>query len=211
MESSLINLDGEVVSKIQLPEEVFGNKVRYDIMHSVVCWQLAKRRRGTHQVKTRGAVKCSTRKIYRQKGTGRARHGASSANIFVGGGVVFGPAPRDYGYKLNKKLRFKGLCSALSEKFAKKSLLFIENLDLSSFKSSDFLNCMEKCKIDSALIVDAEVKKGAKFATANLHKFCLLPVVGLNVYDILKCEKLVFTVAGLKALKERVARCCHGL
>jgi large subunit ribosomal protein L4 len=216
MKCSIFNFSGDIVGETDLPERLFGASVRRDILHQVVCWQLSKRRSGTHMTKTRSNVRGSTRKIYQQKGTGRARHGAKKAPLFRGGGVTFGPLPRSYEYKLNKKVRFTGLCSAISLKFEQGHFTLLESLSISSHKTSDFLKSMTSCNlksVKSALFVDENCVEcaAAKSASSNLHNFLILPVCGLNVYDVLRYENLVFTVGALTTLKNRLQRLTNGL
>lgn len=206
MRSSVLSLAGSVVSEIELPSAIFCTRVRKDVMHQVICWQLAKRRSGTHMTKTEGEVEGSTRKIYQQKGTGRARHGIIRAAQFRGGGVIFGPRPRSYEYKVNKKVRFLGLCSALSHKFAEGALFVLENLDISSCKTTEFIKTMRFCDAKSVVIVDKEISVNVKRASKNVHTFLPLPVLGINVYDIMRHEKIVFTLAALEELNKRVKK-----
>ena len=204
MKCSVLNFSGDVVSEIELPDSIFGVPIRKDIMHQVVCWQLAKRRSGTHSTKTEGEVRGSTRKIYQQKGTGRARHGIIRAAQFRGGGVIFGPRPRSYEYKMNKKVVFLGLCSALSYKFINSSIVLVDSLNFDSYKTSDFLKFIKNYNAKSAILVDSVQNNNLRRASANVKDFLSLPIVGLNVYDILHYDKVIFSIDALNKLKDRV-------
>lgn len=194
--------NGKVVSEMKLPEALSSAVVRKDIMHDVVRYQLDKRRSGTHQTKTEGVVSGSTRKIYQQKGTGRARHGIIRAAQFRGGGVIFGPQPRSYAHKVNKKVRLLGLCSALSHKISEGSFMLFNNFEFESCKTARFVSLMNMCNVKSAAVIDSACNVNLKKALCNVHTFVYLPVLGLNVYDILRHEKIIFTLAALDELME---------
>lgn len=173
-------------------------------MARVVHWQLAKRRAGTHKVKGMGEVSGTTKKPYRQKGTGSARQGSLRAPQYRTGGVVHGPVVRDHGYDLPKKVRRLGLISALSQKAAEGKLVV---LDAASgvTKTSELAKKLQGLGWGSALIVDASVDENFVRAARNLPKIDILPTIGANVYDILNHEVLAITQAGLEGLKERLA------
>ncbi|HQU02322.1 MAG TPA: 50S ribosomal protein L4, partial [Acetobacteraceae bacterium] len=177
---------------------------RADIMARVVHWQLSKRRAGTHKTKGMGEVQGTTKKPFRQKGTGNARQGSLRAPQFRTGGVVHGPVVRDHGYSLNKKVRRAGLISALSQKAADGKLVV---LDVASGveKTKILAAQVKKLGWASALIVDADVDEKFLLASRNVHGLDVLPVVGANVYDILRHDILAITSAGLEGLKERLA------
>ncbi len=171
---------------IDLPEP------KPSILHEVVNWQLAKRRRNIASTKTRGEVKCSTRKIYSQKGTGRARHGSRSAPIFVGGGIVFGPRSRDYGYTLPKKVRKLGLHMAISARAKESKLTLVENFNIDNGKTREFVYWASEHGFDGKekvlLVADDEL---VRRAARNLPWVNVLRSIGLNAYDILRHDQLI--------------------
>lgn len=205
MEYEIKTLDNGSAGKVTLPEELFGITPRNDIMARVVHWQLAKRRAGTHRVKGMGEISGTTKKPYRQKGTGSARQGSLRAPQFRTGGVVHGPVVRDHGYDLPKKVRRLGLISALSLKAAEGKVVILEAV-AGVEKTRDAEAKMKALGLTSALIVDG-VNPDVGFGRAirNLHKIDVMPSIGANVYDILNHEVLVVTRAGLDGLKERLA------
>ena len=204
MQVKVITLDNGQAGEIELPEELFGATPRSDIMARVVHWQLAKRRAGTHKVKGMGEVSGTTKKPYRQKGTGNARQDSLRAPQFRTGGVVHGPVVRDHGYDLPKKIRRLGLISALSQKAAEGKLVVLETAS-GATKSAALAKQLKVLGWNSALIVDRAVDEGFLRAARNLPRIDVLPTVGANVYDILKHDVLAVTRAGVEALKERLA------
>jgi large subunit ribosomal protein L4 len=189
---------------IELPDAVFGAEPRVDIMARVVHWQLAKRRAGTHKVKGMGEVSGTTKKPYRQKGTGNARQGSLRAPQFRKGGIVHGPVVRDHGYSLNKKVRRLGLISALSQK-AKDGKLVVVDLDGVAAKTGEMAKAVRALGWKSALIVDATVQEGFGKAVRNLPNVQAMPTIGANVHDILRHDVLAVTRQGVEALKERLS------
>jgi large subunit ribosomal protein L4 len=189
---------------VELPDEVFGAEPRVDIMARVVHWQLAKRRAGTHKVKGMGEVSGTTRKPYRQKGTGNARQGSLRSPQFRKGGIVHGPVVRDHGYSLNKKVRRLGLISALSQK-AKDGKLVVVDLDGAAARTGEMAKAVRALGWKSALIVDAAVEEGFGRAVRNLPNVQAMPTVGANVHDILRYDVLAVTRQGVEALKERLS------
>jgi large subunit ribosomal protein L4 len=165
---------------------------------------MAKRRAGTHSTKTRGAVSGSTRKIYRQKGTGRARHGSIKAPIFVGGGITFGPSPRSYAYTLPKSARRRGLQTALAIKSREGKLLLLEAPSWKQAKTKQAVDLFKALKVESALLVLDERSEVVEKSVRNLKKYKALSVNGLNVYDILNFEHLILTEGALKKVVERL-------
>ena len=204
MQAKVITLDNAEVGEIELPEALFGAAPRADLIARVVHWQLAKRRAGTHKVKGMGEVSGTTKKPYRQKGTGNARQGSLRAPQFRKGGIVHGPVVRDHGYDLPKKVRRAGLISALSAKAAAGKLIVID-VAAGETKTSALAVKMKALGWSSALIVDAAVDEGFGRAVRNLPKVQVLPTIGANVYDIVKHDVLAVTRAGVEALKERLA------
>lgn len=203
MQIDISTLDAGSVGKAELPEEYFAATPRADIMARVVHWQLAKRRAGTHKVKGMGEVSGTTKKPYRQKGTGNARQGSLRAPQFRTGGAVHGPVVRDHGYSLNKKVRRLGLISALSQKLAEGKLVVLDTVAGVS-KTSELNVKLKKLGWGRTLVVDAVVDEGFARASRNLIGIDVLPVVGANVYDILQHDTLAITAAGLEGLKRRL-------
>ena len=188
----------------ELPDEIFGAEPRVDIIARVIHWQLAKRRSGNHKVKGMGEVSGTTRKPYKQKGTGNARQGSLRAPQFRTGGAVHGPVVRDHGYSLNKKVRRLGLVSALSQKAAEGKLVILDAVGAVE-KTKEMVAKIKNFGWKSALIVDAAVAETFVRASRNVHGLDVLPVIGANVYDIVQHDVLVITKAGIEGLKERLA------
>ncbi|MCQ8241073.1 50S ribosomal protein L4 [Rhizosaccharibacter radicis] len=204
MDVEIKTLDNGSAGSATLPDEIFAAEPRADIMARVVHWQLAKRRAGTHKVKGMGEVSGTTKKPYRQKGTGNARQGSLRAPQFRTGGAVHGPVVRDHGYDLPKKVRRLGLISALSQKQAEGKLVVLDAAT-GTGKTADLAKQLAVLGWNSALIVDGAVDETFLRAARNLPKIDVLPSVGANVYDILNHEVLVITRAGVEGLKERLA------
>ena len=204
MKLDVIKLDGGKAGSIDLNEALFGLEPRVDILHRVVRWQRNNAQAGTHKVKTRSEVSYSTKKIYRQKGTGGARHGARSAPIFRGGGVYKGPTPRSHGHDLPKKVRALGLKHALSAK-AKAGELVVIDAAVSDGKTSALAKAVANLGWKRALIIDgAAVNENFAQAARNIEGLDILPTMGANVFDILKRDTLVITKEGLEALEARL-------
>ncbi|MGB7319169.1 MAG: 50S ribosomal protein L4 [Planktotalea sp.] len=204
MKIDVIKLDGGSAGSLDLDEALFGLEPRADILHRVVRWQRNNAQAGTHKVKTRSEVKYSTKKIYRQKGTGGARHGARSAPIFRGGGVYKGPVVRSHGHDLPKKVRALGLKLALSAK-AKAGELVIIDAAAGAMKTSALAKQVAALGWKRALIIDgASVNEDFMQAARNIEGLDVLPSMGANVYDILKRDTLVITKAGIEALEARL-------
>ncbi|MBB3992688.1 large subunit ribosomal protein L4 [Sulfitobacter undariae] len=204
MKLDVINLEGASAGSIDLDEALFGLEPRADILHRVVRWQRNNAQAGTHKVKTRREVSYSTKKIYRQKGTGGARHGARSAPIFRGGGIYKGPTPRSHGHELTKKFRKLGLRMALSAKAKAGALVIIDDA-ASNGKTSALAKQVKSLGWKRALIIDgASVNENFLQAARNIEGLDILPTMGANVYDILKRDTLVITKAGIEALEARL-------
>ena len=205
MKLEVIDLEAGKAGDIELDDAIFGLEPRADILHRVVRWQLAKRQAGTHKVKTRSEVSYSTKKIYRQKGTGGARHGSRRAPIFRKGGVYKGPTPRSHAHDLQKKVRVLGLKMALSAKAKAGELVVIDSAKLDAGKTKMLAEKANKLGWKQALVIDG-MELDANFARAaqNLDTVDVLPSQGANVYDILKRETLVVTRAGIEALEARL-------
>ena len=204
MKLDVINLDGGKAGSVDLDEALFGLEPRADILHRVVRWERNNAQAGTHKVKTRSEVNYSTKKIYRQKGTGGARHGARSAPIFRGGGVYKGPVVRSHGHDLTKKFRKLGLKHALSAK-AKAGELVVIDAAATEGKTSALAKQVANLGWKRALIIDgSDVNEGFAQAARNITGLDILPTMGANVYDILKRDTLVITKAGIEALEARL-------
>jgi len=205
MKLDVIKLDGGTAGSVDLGEDIFGLEPRSDILHRVVRWQRNKAQAGTHKVKTRSEVDYSTKKIYRQKGTGGARHGARSAPIFRGGGIYKGPVVRSHGHDLPKKVRQLGLKHALSAKMAAGALVVIDAASMDAPKTSALAKQVKNLGWKRALVIDgADLDENFAMAARNIEGLDVLPSMGANVYDILKRDTLVITKAGLEALEARL-------
>lgn len=203
MQVEIKTLANATAGTIELPEAIFGAEPRPDIMARVVHWQQAKRRAGTHKTKGMGEVQGTTKKPYKQKGTGNARQGSLRAPQFRTGGVVHGPVVRDHGYDLPKKVRRLGLISALSQKAADGKLVVLDAV--AGAKTKDLAKQLKAMGLGDALFVDRTVDEGFLRASRNLMGVDVLPTVGANVYDILAHDVLAVTTAGIEGLKERLA------
>ena len=206
MEVAVRNLRAEEVGSLELSDAVFGVEVRTDILHRVVQWQLAKRRAGTHKVKTRAEIARTGAKLYKQKGTGRARHGSRRVNIFRGGGVAHGPVVRDHGTDLPKKVRALGLKCALSGKLRDGKLLVLDALSMDEPKTKLLVQGLSGLGLKSALFIDVDLTEQRNFVLSlrNLAHMDVLPAEGANVYDILRRETLVLTRSAVEKLQERL-------
>ncbi|MBU6398417.1 MAG: 50S ribosomal protein L4 [Rhodospirillales bacterium] len=204
MKLDVVDFDAKSAGSVELPDEIFAAEPRVDIIARVIHWQLAKRRAGTHKVKGMGEVSGTTRKPYKQKGTGNARQGSLRAPQFRTGGAVHGPVVRDHGYSLNKKVRRLGLISALSAKAAQGKLVVLDGVAALD-KTKDVAAKVKNFGWASALIVDAAVEEKFGRASRNVKGLDVLPVVGANVYDIMQHDVLVVTKAAVEGLKERLA------
>jgi large subunit ribosomal protein L4 len=204
MQIDIKTLDNGSAGSIELPDEIFAIAPRPDIMARVVHWQQSKRRAGTHKTKGMGEVQGTTKKPYKQKGTGNARQGSLRAPQFRTGGVVHGPVVRDHGYDLPKKVRRLGLISALSQKQAEGKLVVLDAA-AGGDKTKALAAKLKVLGWTSALIIDRTVDEGFLKASRNIHGVDVLPTVGANVYDILRHDVLAVTAAGVEGLKERLA------
>ena len=203
MRVSIRTLDSESVGETDLPDEFFATSPRIDIMARVVHWQLAKRRSGTHKAKGMGEVSGTTKKPYKQKGTGNARQGSLRSPQFRTGGVVHGPVVRTHGYNLPKKVRRLGLISALSQKQAEGKVFVIDVAPMIT-KTKDLAEKLKVLGWTSALFIDQSVESRFRRASANLHDVDVLPTMGVNVYDILHHDFLVLTESAVDGLRERL-------
>ena len=204
MELKMLSLDGKQAGSVTLSDEIFGLEPRADLIHRCVNWQLAKRRAGTHAVKNRADIARTGKKMYRQKGTGGARHGSARVNLFRGGGRSFGPVVRSHEIGLPKKVRALALKHALSAKAKDGGLIVLDKASVTEAKTKALLANFEKLEIVNALIVDgAEIEANFRNAARNIPNIDVLPVQGINVYDILRRGKLVLSKAAVEALEER--------
>jgi large subunit ribosomal protein L4 len=204
MDHKVTSLDGKASGSIALPDEIFGLEPRADILQRMVRYQLSKRQAGTHKTKTRGEIALTTAKWYKQKGTGRARHGAKSAPQFRGGGKAFGPLVRSHAHDLPKKVRALALKHALSDKVRGDKLIVIADTKVKEAKTKALAGQFKKLGWTSALIIDgAAVEANFALAARNIPMIDVLPVQGINVYDILRRDTLVLTKAAVEALTER--------
>jgi len=205
MKADVIQLDAKKAGSIDLSDDIFALEPRVDILHRVVRYQLAKRQAGTHSVLGRSEVSYSTKKIYRQKGTGGARHGSRKAPIFRKGGVYKGPTPRSHAIELPKKIRAMGLKHALSAKAGAGELVVLDAATLSSGKTKDLAMIIKSLGWTKVLFIDgADLDEGFVQAARNIDGVNILPSMGANVYDILKSNTLVLTKAGVEALEARL-------
>lgn len=205
MKLDVITLSSAPAGSIELDDAIFGLEPRADILHRVVRWQLAKRQAGTHSVLGKSEVSYSTKKIYRQKGTGGARHGSRKAPIFRKGGTYKGPTPRSHAHDLNKKFRALGLKHALSAKAQASQIVVIDEAILAEGKTKLLVQTLKGLGWKRALVIDgAEVNANFAQAARNIEGIDVLPSVGANVYDILRRDTLVLTKAGVEALEARL-------
>ena len=204
MKIDITTLNGGQAGSVELDDAIFGLEPRPDILQRCVRWQLAKRRAGTHAVKNRSDISRTTKKIYKQKGTGNARHGAASAPQFRGGGRAFGPVVRSHEHDLPKKVRALALRHALSTKARDASLVVVDEVKLGEAKTKALKDTFGKLGLANALIIaGSEVDENFGRAARNLPNIDVLPVQGINVYDILRRDKLVLSRAAVDALEAR--------
>ena len=207
MKVDVFSIDAKKSGTIELDPGMFGLEPRSDILNKIVRWQLAKRQQGTHSVLTRSEVSYSTKKVVRQKGSGSGRHGSRRAPIFRKGGVYKGPTPRSHAFSLNKKVRTLGLKHALSAKYISGQLVILEKAELNDQKTQNFAKLMKKLGWGRTLVIgQGDSQMGLNFvkASRNISSVDVLPVEGINVYDVLKKDTLVLTKAAVAALEERL-------
>ncbi|QDL90613.1 50S ribosomal protein L4 [Paroceanicella profunda] len=205
MKADVINFDAASAGEIELADDVFGLEPRADLLQRVVRWQLARRQAGTHKTKTRSEVSYAFKKIYRQKGTGGARHGSKGVAQFRHGGTTKGPVVRSHAHELPKKVRALGLKHALSAKYAAGELVIIDSASMEEAKTAQLRKSLTKLGLEKVLFIDgAEVNENFARAARNLDNVDVLPSQGANVYDILRRTKLVLTKAAVEALEARL-------
>ena len=204
MKLSITTFEGAEAGSVELSDEIFALEPRADILQRVVRWQLAKRQAGTHQTLGRSDINRTKKKIYKQKGTGGARHGAASAPQFRGGGRAFGPVVRSHAHDLPKKVRALGLKHALSAKAKEQQLIIVDQATIAEAKTKALKDAFTKRGLANVLIIDgAEVDKNLALAARNIPNVDVLPIQGINVYDILRRHSLVLTKAAVDALEAR--------
>lgn len=201
----VINQKGEKVSQAELSDALFNVPVKSSVLHDVVTMQLARRRAGSASVKNRGEIRGSSRKLFRQKGTGRARRGNIKSPLLRGGGVVFGPKPKSFDFKVPKKVRRLALKMALSSKLQDNSLTVIDAIQLERVKTKDFFTILSELNLDSALIVTGDLDEKLELSSRNLPTVKVLRTAGLNVYDILKYDRLVLLEPSIREIEGRLS------
>ena len=208
MKTKVVNLEGkakDAAGEIELSDAIFGLEPRADLIQRVVVWQLAKRRSGQHKVLTRAEINRTKKKMYKQKGTGQARHGARSAPLFVGGAKAMGPVAHSHEFDLPKKVKALGLRHALSAKAKDGAIVILDEAKSKEIKTGTLAAQFGKLGVGKALVVDGEFDKNFQLSARNLAQVSLLPVSGINVYDIMRSDKLVLTAAAVKAIEARLA------
>ena len=204
MKFDVNTIEAAKAGTVELSDAIFGLDPRVDLIHRVIQWQLNKRQQGTHQAKSRGEINRTTAKLGKQKGGGTARHGSRKSGIFVGGGKAFGPRFRSHETSLNKKVRALGLRHALSSKIKSSELLVLDKAEIANPKTKEMKVLFAKLGWTNALIIDgAVVNQGFANAARNIIGIDVLPVQGINVYDILRRKNLVLTKAAVEALEAR--------
>ena len=198
------NIEGKQISQVELADDVFGIPVKPSVLHEVVTMQLSNRRSGTAAVKHRSDVRGSGRKLFRQKGTGRARRGDIKSPLLRGGGVVFGPDKRNYSYKVPKKVRKLALKMALSSKLLENELVVLDQFELDEIKTKKFADVLKTLKLKSALIVTEKPNDNLELSARNVPDVKVLRSEGLNVYDILKYRMLVVLEPAVKNIEGRL-------
>jgi large subunit ribosomal protein L4 len=199
---AVYNWDKKKVGEVELPAAVFEQPVRKDLLHTVVRWQLAARRQGTHMTKTKGLVSGGGKKPFKQKGTGNARQGSSRSPLMPGGGTAFGPQPRSYAFSLPKKIRQAGLKSALSYLASSGKLFVVEDMK-SEGKTNELSKRLTKFGVEKAVLIDAAQDSLFERASSNLSTFRYYSTEGLNVFDLLKYDAAVVTKASLAKILNR--------
>jgi large subunit ribosomal protein L4 len=206
MKTKVLNLDNKSAGDVELSDAIFGLEPRADLIQRVVVWQLAKRRSGQHKVLTRAEVDRTKKKMYKQKGTGQARHGARSAPLFVGGAKAMGPVSHSHEFDLPKKVKALGLRHALSAKAKDGALVVLDEAKSKEIKTGQLAKQFGKMNLGRALVVDGEFDKNFELSARNLAEVSLLTVSGINVYDIMRSDKLVLTTAAVKAIEARLGQ-----
>ncbi len=206
MKIKVKSIDNKELEEINLQKNIFGIEVRTDLVSKMITWQLAKRRSGNHKVKERGEIKGSTAKIYKQKGTGRARHGSKKVVQFKGGGVVHGPRTRSHEFKLSSKVKKLALKSVLSSKYKEGNIVILEQFVLKKIKTAELVKKLSKLGINSATMIDGvKTENNFLLSVRNIKHINILPSLGINAFDIMKRDKLVMSKEGLKEIEKALS------
>ena len=200
----IVNCNAEKVSQVELEDDIFSIPVKPNVLHEVVTMQLASRRAGSASVKHRSDVKGSRKKLFRQKGTGRARRGDVKSPLLRGGGSVFGPDPRSYSYKVPKKVKRLALKMALSSKLKEDNIIVLDKFELDQIRTKEFLSVMDALNTKNALIITEKENKNLELSSRNIPDVKVLKVDGMNVHDILKYKRLVLLEASIEPIKGRL-------
>jgi large subunit ribosomal protein L4 len=200
----IVDIENKVVSQVELNEKLFKGPIKEHVVHEVVRLQMARRRAGTASTKNRALVSGSRRKPWRQKGTGRARAGSRQSPLWRGGGVVFGPQVRDYGFKVNRKVRRSALRAVLSEKLREGQLKILDRLELTEISTRRMVEILQGLELDNALIIIPDRDEVIERSARNIPSVKVLPVEGLNVYDVLRYQELVILRDCLPRIEHRV-------
>ncbi|MCG6973527.1 MAG: 50S ribosomal protein L4 [Desulfobacterales bacterium] len=200
----IVNCNAEKVSQVELEDDIFSIPVKPNVLHEVVTMQLANRRAGSASVKHRSDVKGSRKKLFRQKGTGRARRGDVKSPLLRGGGSVFGPDPRSYSYKVPKKVKRLALKMALSSKLKEDNIIVLDKFELDQIRTKEFLSVMDALNTKNALIITEKENKNLELSSRNIPDVKVLKVDGMNVHDILKYKRLVLLEASIEPIKGRL-------
>ena len=201
---NIVNTKNESVGEIELSDDVFNREVKEHILHEVVRMQRAARRAGTACTKTRVEVRGGGRKPWRQKGTGRARAGTKNSPLWRGGGVTFGPKPRDYSFKVNRKVKQQAVAMALSARFQEGNIVVLDDFTMDQIKTKDFIGVMDVLNIDNGIIVTDVLSENLTKSSRNVHGYKVLPSEGLNVYDILLHKKVILVQSAIESLEKRL-------
>jgi len=202
--TNILNWKKEKVGTIELSPEIFEKEIKKSVLHTVVNWQLASRRRGTHMVKTRALVRGGGKKPFKQKGTGNARQGSSRSPLMPGGAKLFGPVPRDYSYQLPKKVRALGLKMALSYLHKEGRLFVVSDIE-SQGKTAELAKRLQGFGATKALLIDANANENVKRASRNLQDYKYLAVMGINVFDLLKYDTAILTKESIEKIEQSLA------
>lgn len=203
---ALYDQNGSQVGEVELNDSVFGIEPNNHVLFEAIVMQRASKRQGTHKTKNRSEVAGGGRKPWRQKGTGRARHGSIRSPLWVGGGTVFGPSPRSYSYKLPKKMRRLAIKSALSSKVAEENILVLDNLSFEQPKTKEFKGVLNNLSVNTkALIVTADADENVELSARNIPGVTVITANGLNVLDVVGHEKLIMTKAAVERVEEVLA------
>ena len=198
------NIKNEKTGELELNDSIFGVELKQHIIHDIVRMQRANRRSGNACTKTRAEVRGGGAKPWRQKGTGRARAGTNNSPLWRGGGTTFGPKPRDFSYRVPRKVRKLGICMALSSRLAEENLVVLDDIQMDEIKTKNFVGIMETLALDNALIIVDGSNEKLEKSSRNVPGYKVMPTAGLNVYDILLHKKIVLVQACLGQLEERL-------